>query len=194
MEKIVEAKSTDSYWVWQEGIYEKRTREEIRGIRSHIEMWSARLSTGIFGKPNCKVGNLGPKGESEVLLATGDEGLRKLIDLGFITCPVCRPEETQNFWERIREIVAAKYNLHSLEDFADRQKLPFDARRVNYEEVIGIIGRAPNRLYIPRDVVTSELWDLRKRFESLGVLLPHVGYFNPDIPEMFTEYKVPSKE
>lgn len=191
MKKIAEAKSTDSYWVWNDGTYWQRDIEQVRAIRSHIEMWSARLSTGIFGKPNCPVGNLGPKGESEVLLATGDEGLRKLVDLGFITCPVCRPEETPNFWERIREIVAAKYNLHSIEDFADKQKLPFDARRVDWEEVMGVVGKSPNRLYMPQGIMETELLQLRKRFESLGVLLPHVGYFNPDVPEMFTEYQVP---
>ncbi|MFH1248741.1 MAG: hypothetical protein V1660_01165 [archaeon] len=153
-----------------------------------INIWSARLSTGLFGLASCKAGNRGPKGFNEVVLSTGKEGLNKLVKSGFIPCPLCRPEKIDGFWDSIKEIVKREYSIETLEDFIDKKKLPFDARRVRWEELLPIIGDTPDRLYLPKGLVTDELIGLKKRFENIGFKLPHTGYYNPDVPERFSEY------
>jgi len=157
-----------------------------------IMLWSARLSTGILGLTDCKSGNSGPKGYSEVLLAAGDDGLQKLADLGFITCPACRPETTENFWEVVKDNLDSKYGIKSLDDFLNRDLLPFDARRVDWEELLPIIGTAPNRLYVPQGLEDQELLDLRRRFDKPNLSLPPIGYYNPKVDGRFTEYKISS--
>jgi len=163
--------------------YCKRRKERI---------WSARLSTGLLGLTTCEAGRRGPKGYNEVLLAVGDEGLNKLVNLGFITCPVCRPDKVEGFWETIKESVKQKYNLDTLEDFIDKEILNFDARRIDWEEIMPVIGKTPNRLYVPRELSEEELVELKTRFERMGVELPPTGYYDSEAEGRFTEYKIPN--
>ena len=153
-------------------------------------IWSARLSTGLLGLTNCSAGNRGPKKYNEVLLAVGEVGLRKLVDLGFITCPVCRPENTAGFWNAVENEVKRKYAITTLDEFVDKAILPFDVRRIRWEELVPVLGQWPGRLYVPRGLQESELKELKSRIEVIGCGSPLVGYYNPETSERFTQYNL----
>ncbi|MDO8536987.1 MAG: hypothetical protein Q7R94_01955 [bacterium] len=153
-------------------------------------IWSARLSTGLLGLTNCPAGNEGPKGCGEVLLAIDEAGLRRLIDLGFITCPVCNPEKTEGFWDIVKDIVQRKYDITSLANFADKNILTFDARRIGWEKIMPLLGQWPGRLYVPKDLIARELEELKSRIEKIGCGIPCVGYYNHETPEKFTQYQL----
>jgi hypothetical protein len=164
------------------------TRRQKQNSQQRI--WSARLSTGLFGLTNCRPGNRGPKDYKEILLAEGDGGLRKLVELGFITCPACKPEAKQDLWTVIGELASQRYGLNCLEDFVDKAKLPFDARRLSWEEILPAVGAAPNRLYLPQGLQNAELLDLEKRFEKARFDLPPAGYYDASAPGRFREYNI----
>ena len=94
-----------TYFAFFENDYHRsRLSEVVRKSRDQqSRIWSARLGTGLVGLTDCEQGNIGPKSYSEVLLALGDDGLRKLVDLGFITCPACTPEKTEGFWDAVKD-------------------------------------------------------------------------------------------
>lgn len=156
-------------------------------------IWSARLSTGIFGLHDCKSGNNphAPKGESEVMLAVGDFGLSGLIDLGFIPCPTCHPEDnTTDFWEKAKDAIQKKYpDLTDIRQFADKSVVPFDSRRVNWEELAPHLTALPNRLYVPEGLGDEDLRSIKLRFESMGFTLPPVGCYVNGAP-WFKEYNI----
>lgn len=160
--------------------------------QSYTDVWSARLSSGLVGLTSCVSGNRGPKGKSEILLAVGDEGLNKLVELGFVTCTVCKPENISGFWDAVKDTVNKKYGIATLEDFANKDVLSYDARRVNWEEVLPVVGHAPNRIYLPEGLPDGDILTFNRRFADVGFKLPPIGYYNPDVPERFTEYQVPS--
>jgi len=180
----------DTYYIFMQDHFERRTLHEIAEYRrSQGRMiWSARLGTGLFGRTNCEAGNKGPKSESEVLLAAGDRGLVKLVELGFITCPVCRPESVEGFWETVQCSVNTNYNLDSLKDFTDKTVLPYDARRVTWEEIVPMIGSMPGRLYLPRGLSSKEINNLRNWCDRKGVKHPSLGYYDDNAPGNFREY------
>lgn len=153
-------------------------------------IWSARLSTGLVGRTGCQSGNRGPKNQNEVLLAVGDAGLRRLIALGFITCPTCLPEKIERFWRAARGAVRIKYGITLLDDFIDKKVLPFDARRVVWEKVVPILKHWPDRLYVPPGLQHYELEALKRRFEKIGYGLSSVGYSNPEAAGRFTGYEL----
>ena len=124
------------------------------------------------------------------MLFVGDDGLEKVIELGFITCPVCHPEGIDWFYEAAYKAVEKKYNLKT-EEFTDKNIIPFDARRVDWETILPLTGKVPNRLYIPRNVPDNEMIELENRFAAIGFGLPPAGYYNHNVPEKFTEYKIP---
>jgi len=182
------------YFVYAGGSFEKIKLKELleytKTQHPPLKIWSARLSTGVFGLPDCKAGNRGPKESNEVLLSLGEEGINKFVELGFISCSVCHPEETPDFWETIRSAVSQKYSLSSLESYVDKKMLPFDARRLSWEELLSIMGRAPNRIYLPKDLSEQDLVQFQERFTRIRFALPKVGYYNPAVAERFTEYLV----
>lgn len=194
----------DKYFVYINGKFEKLALKELANRLSlpseiriskysnelYAKVWSARLSTGLFGLAGCESGNKGPKGYNEVMLFIGDEGLNKVVELGFITCPVCHPENIWEFWNLIQDTVKKKYGIKTLEDFVDKRVLPFDARRVKWEEILQTTGKTPNRMYIPKGLAMDELAELQRRFEKIGFALSHVGYYNHNVPEKFTEYEI----
>ncbi len=199
--------SDKSYYVFYDGKFDKIHLEKLAKHLSlpkdipistysnegpYCNVWSARLSTGLFGLTSCEPGNKGPKGYSEVILAVGDEGVNKLTELGFITCPACHPEQVNGFWETVKDAVKSEYNISTLEDFVNKEVLSFDARRVKWEEVLPSVGKTPNRLYVPKDLTDSELKELNKRFSEIGFALPPTGYYDHDAPTRFTEYQIPS--
>ena len=162
---------------------------EYSNEEPYEDMWSARLSTGAFGLTSCPAGNRGPKEYNEVILAKGDKGLKKLVGLGFITCPVCNPEETEDFFETVGEKIQEKYGFSDVEDFANKDILPLDARRVNWEELLPVIGKTPGRLYLPNDLNEDDLTHLHKRFNNIGYALPkEIGCYDKDSPGHFREY------
>lgn len=188
-----------SYFVYLEGWFPRYEKFHINELLKDIKeptpetrLWSARISTGLMGLTNCEAGNRGPKDYNEVLLAQGNHGLRKLVSLGFITCPVCRPDKVDRFWDIVKDPVKEKYGIESLEDFINKENLPFDSRRLDWKEILSVTGKPPGRIYLPKGLEENELADFKKRFDALGISLPPVGYYNPDVPERFTEYAVPS--
>jgi hypothetical protein len=198
---------SDEYFVYSNGGFKKIALDELAKRLSlppeiriskysndgkYTNLWSARLSSGLFGLASCEAGNRGPKGYSEVLLSVGDEGLNKLVELGFITCPVCKPENVDGLWDVVKDIVKQAYGLGTLDDFIDKKLLPFDARRVAWEKVLPTTGKAPNRIYLPKGLAMDEVVELQRRFTNIGFSLPPVGYYNPDVAERFTEYKLPT--
>jgi hypothetical protein len=155
-----------------------------------VKVWSARLSSGLFGLTSCESGNRGPKDYNEVILSVGNEGLKKLVELNFIPCPSCHPEKIDGFWDVVKCLVKNKYGINTLEDYVNKKFLTFDARRIKWEEILPMIGKAPNRIYVPRCLSNNDLLVFKKRFTDLGFSLPSVGYYNADAPERFTEYKI----
>jgi hypothetical protein len=151
------------------------------------ERWSARLGTGIFGLPNCPTGNRGPKERNEVILAVGDKGLEKLIMLGFVACPSCKPDTRDGFWKVVEPAVRSKYGMPHWQ-FMDRNTLPFDARRVNFEEILPETGRAPSRLYVPKGLCRTELSVVVNRFGVIGKGIPKIGYYDLLSEQRFVEY------
>ncbi len=199
------------YHVYINNGYEKFTVPELASLLSipsdvriseysnegpYAKIWSARLSSGLLGLTNCRSGNRGPKSYNEVLLAVGDDGLNKLVDLGFITCPVCLPERIDGFWEAVEDTVmhkyGIKYGINSLDDYTNREILPFDARRVDWKEILPITGNTPNRLYVPKGLSENEVAEFQRRFIGIGFVLPPTGYYDPDAPGRFTEYQLPT--
>lgn len=167
---------------------------ETVALRKETErpVWSARLSTGLFGLPSCESGNRGPKGWSEVVLALGDTGLNSLIRLGFIPCPTCKPDKKDGFWQVAKDSILKNYDLDHVEDFADKTKVTYDVRRVDWETLLPLLGRTPNRLYLPQNLSQEDLIQLRDRFKQLGFNLPPSGYYDKDAPGRFREYEIPS--
>jgi len=155
------------------------------------KIWSARLSTGVLGLPDCKIGNLGPKGLHEVILGVGNDGLKALIDFGFITCPACEPEKNYSFWDAIKNNVEKKYCINTLEGFVDKSLLGFDSRRVDWETLFHRVNGTPNRLYVPPGLDNQELRDIQGRFRKMRLALPAVGYYDEKAEEYFTPYGMP---
>lgn len=153
-------------------------------------VWSARIGTGVLGLTSCRSGNRGPKSESEVLLALGDEGLRELIRLGFITCPVCNPEKHPGFWSCIKDIVEEGYDITTLADFIDKIKVPFDASRIDYRKIIGKTKQWPSRMYVPNNLSRKDLKIISLIIRNIGHGTPKVGYYDPQSSERFTEYQL----
>jgi hypothetical protein len=160
------------------------------GLREFVKerpLWSGRLSTGSLGMPDCPAGNRGPRGSAEVVFGIGDEGLWKLADLGFIPCPVCKPEYKPGFWDAAQEAVERKYDLTSNVDFADKAFLPYDARRLAWEELVPLVG-VPNRIYLPSSLDEVAVREFSARIGSLGVKIPPLGCYDKDAPGRFREY------
>lgn len=184
------------YPVVVEGDIQNHTLREINLIRQEFEVkpfiWSARLSTGILGLPDCKSGNSkhAPKGANEVVLAMGNEGLSKLVELGFIPCPTCHPENVPGFWDKARDSIMSSYpRLKNVKDFADKNIVPFDSLRVDWEALAPYLTALPNRLYVSEGLTKTELQGIKERFEKLDFKLPPVGYYINGAP-WFREYEI----
>jgi len=157
-------------------------------------IWSARLSTGVFGLPSCETGNNGPKNKNEIILGLGDAGLEHIISAGFIPCPDCKPENSTCFsWEQVKDIVSGKYDLSVIEDFADKSKLGFDATRVDYEVILPAIRGVPSRIYLPANMSSDCVQLFAKRI--LGVLsnvkrpkMPALGFYDYLVNSNFREF------
>jgi hypothetical protein len=148
--------------------------KDVLSLKNYI--WSARLSTGLFGLTNCPSGNRGPKNDNEIMLFVGDEGLRELIKLGFISCPSCHPEKI-NIWDKISDIVIRKYGIDNIKDFTDKKVLPFEIRRINWGKILPIIGKSPSRFYMPAGLTKEEVNDFKNRIVELGCEVPSLGYY-----------------
>jgi hypothetical protein len=180
----------DTYYIFMQDHFERHTLREIAQYRREQgkTIWSARLGTGLFGRTNCEAGNKGPKGETEVLLAAGDEGLVKLVELGFITCPVCRPEDVEGFWETAQYAVMSNYGLRSVNEFTDKTILEYDARRVSWEDIVQMTGAMPGRLYLPKGLDIRIVENMRRWCDRRKIKRPSMGYYDTDAPGMFVEY------
>jgi len=99
-------------------------------------------------------------------------------------------KKIDNFWQPIKNTVSEKYDLNSLEDFLDKEIMPFDARRLNWEEILPMTGKTPSRLYLPIGLKEKDIYALDRRFASIGFTIPKVGYYDSKAETRFTEYKV----
>lgn len=177
----------DSYYTFHRGLFEPLSLRKIAQLKEKGPsdlIWSARLSSGLFGLTDCPAGNRGPKNLNEVILAQGREGLACLIWLGFIPCPACHPEKEALFWSLAYGPIEQCYHFDNEQDFL---QLDFDARRLRWEE----IPITPNRLYVPPDLDIQDLFQLSERFYRLGKELPPVGYYDREAPGHFRRYHIP---
>ncbi|MBP7708221.1 hypothetical protein KA107_00930 [Candidatus Pacearchaeota archaeon] len=158
-------------------------------------LWSGRIGTGLFGLTSCSEGNRGPRKRGEVLIAPGRRGLHELVLWGFIPCPACiKPEYHNKIWGTAREEVERRYNLHSYREFADKTKVPFDARRLAWENIVEITLDMPERVYLPRGLDRKEVVHFSDRLKDiiedqcLEKKLPSLGFYDHTVPSHFTEY------
>jgi hypothetical protein len=154
------------------------------------KIFYAVLSTGGFGIRGCDVMKPGfvPKGPSAVAYAPGYDGLRGLVELGFIPCVVCHPENSIEFWDTISDIVKRKYGIDELQDFADKSNIYYDASRYDWEKIFPKIGARPDRIYLRTGATADEVHSARERLHKMGFSFEHIGFFDPSNNE-WTEYK-----
>lgn len=183
------------YPVIDKGQIENLSLRELIINRKEIHpqefVWSARLSTGLFGLVNCPSGNSShsPKGENEVMLAVGDEGMQQLIKLGFLPCPTCHPEDQPDFWKKTKGTILSVYPAITDEkQILDRNLIPFDATRIDWEKVAPYLAKMPNRLYVPPNLNPSVLQEFKKRIDKIGFSLPLIGFYDRTSETRFTEY------
>ena len=177
--------------------FENLSLRQVVGLRKdgepHSFVWSARLSSGLFGLIDCPAGNSphAPKGENEVILALGDAGLEHLIDLGLLPCPTCHPEEREGFWGKARAVIESGYpELSDAKQILDRNLIPFDAIRLDWEKITPYLTAMPNRLYVPLNLSEDELLEFKERINRLGFSLPPVGFYDRGAATRFTEYLI----
>jgi hypothetical protein len=171
------------------------TLREVAALRKEKEpkeyVWSARLSSGLFGLVDCPAGNSphAPKGENEVMLAIG--GSTYLIDLGFLPCPTCHPENTPDFWDKAREAILIDWPfLTNEKQILDRNLIPFDAMRLNWKALAPYLTKMPNRIYTQPNLDEQVVIEFKKKIEDLGFSLPPIGFYDHSSPTRFTEYKI----
>jgi hypothetical protein len=161
------------YPVVSEG-FAKMSLRQVIDLKNEKEsnkfIWSARLSSGLFGLTDCPAGNSShaPKGGNEVMLALGDEGLEHLIDLGFLPCPTCRPESP-----------LIKRNL-----------IPLDTMRLDWEKLAPYLTKMPNRIYTQPNLSEEVIYEFKERIKSLGLELPPIGFYDRTSATRFTEYSI----
>ena len=143
--------------------------------KAHGRVWSARLSTGLFGTPQCPSGNKGPKERNEVVLGLGNSGLQELVKLGFIPCPTCEPNNTDGY-VAAEPTVLEEYGI-PLEKFADKTIVGYDARRVEYERILPLIGKPPSRFYLPAGLEQGEIDTFKQRMHDMGFAIDSPWYY-----------------
>jgi len=180
------------YVVLLDGSYAHGSLRSIveRSRRDDETLWSARLATGLFGSPRCPAGRRGPKGKREVILAQGASGLTELVDLGFIPCPVCKPETSPGFWEAVGVKAEEKYGVTSAAAFSDKTVVPFDALMINWEELAPIIQGVPGRLYVAPRLAQNDVKGIVDRFLCIGSGVPAIGCYDANAPGRFRQYDV----
>lgn len=174
-----------TYWTLTGGGWRRLALREIVDLDLG-QVWSGRLSTGLFGLHECRAGNRGPKSATEVIVAPGDAGLEWLIRGRFRPCPVCKPHETDGFRDKTHILIRHKYG--SFRQFTDPTSVPYSAAPLPWEEILPVTGATPNRLYLSPDLSARDITRLRNRFARLGHDLPPVGYYDKDAPGRFREY------
>jgi len=156
-------------------------------------LWSGKIATGLFGITNCTSGRGGPRSNKEVLIAPGNEGLEQLFYLGFTPCPRCTEPFEKEILGELGEDIKTKYNMDKISDFFDKTKLPFDARRLEWEHIANIIGGLPSRIYVPANLQLTEVHKFANRLKniqssSLSTSIPPIGFYDASSPLGFTEY------
>lgn len=179
------------YHIFIDGKFDYMEKRKITKLRVERckPIWSARLSTGGFGTTGCPAGNRGPKGSSEVILGLGIGGLRELVSLGFIPCAVCRPEKTEEFWDFVAGPVRERYWLSDIRDFADKNVLPYDSRRVSWERIFPMTG-TPGRIYLPAALERRDLDEVVARFDRMNLATPPTGFYDISAPSRFRQYDI----
>lgn len=158
-------------------------------------LWSGKIATGLFGITNCISGRRGPRSSKEVLIAPGNKGLEQLFYLGFTPCPRCTEPYKKEIFEELEEDIKIRHNLNNFADFFDKTKLPFDARRLEWELIANIIGGLPSRIYVPSNLQSTEVQNFANRLKniqgsSLSTSIPPIGFYDTNSSAGFTEYRV----
>jgi hypothetical protein len=183
------------YVIFSNRRWDSLSDSSFRRYSCRETLYSGRISTGVFGFTDCSSGNRGPKNKNEVLLAEGDEGLRELIDFGFIPCPTCHPLLAKaHFLDGIEFKIKEKYGFEDVRDFLDKKKLPFDARRLNWQKITELTNEVPGRIYVPQGLSLEEMNNFADKFWiETGFRVPPIGYYDANSPTRFTEYKILAK-
>lgn len=180
------------YMIFSNRIWNSLSESAFRKYRCRETLYSARISTGVFGFTDCSAGNRGPKNKDEILLAEGEEGLKEIIDLGFIPCPSCNPLLTKEYFlDQIEFKIKERYRLEDVRDFSDKKKVPFDARRLNWQRITEMTQGVPGRIYVPQGLSLDEMNNFADNFWiNTGFRVPPIGYYDSNSPNKFTEYKI----
>lgn len=129
-----------------------------------LNVVSAKEATGLLGRTTCIPGN---RYKENTVLGIGDEGIQTLIEMGFIPCPVCKLENDLEFRRIAEPIVRKMYGL-TVDEYADKSNLKFDAFRVDFERIVRAGGRLPDRLYVDEKASDDEVQKIKSRMTSLG--------------------------
>lgn len=166
---------------------------EVMSSRELHELWqsehvmSLRLSTGIVGELNCRVGNQGPKGPSEIVAGVGTEGISTLLQLGSLPCHECL--SANSLLELRDEEITAQLEANadgSIEHALSREWLTqhYDTRRLDWT-MLTMLGVSPGRLYVRPRTSREEAYDLMRRFNQRGLDTPVIGYYDATHPDEF---------
>jgi hypothetical protein len=161
------------------------------------KIWTARISTGSIGMPDCPAGTRGPPGRRNVFFARAD-ALDQLVDMGFIPCIACKPEQDQEFWnDSVREAITRKYHV-APESFADKTIVPYDNRRLDWERVVAMTGGLPDRIYIPPGLDGIAISQFHRTIKDIAEAYPvyegaelsrtEIGFYDPSTPDRFSIY------
>lgn len=157
---------------------------EIVSIRrnggNRLMVVSAKEATGLMGKPGCIPGN---RHKENTILGVGEEGVRALVELGFVPCPVCKLEEIPVFREMIKTTVKERYGL-TVDQFADKTILGYDAFRVDFERIVASGGKLPDRLYVSEKLTSSGIGEIKLRMSKLGDKV-QIGLYDRSSPGNF---------
>ena len=148
-----------TYWAFGKLTGEMSLDEVIErsGYIGAGTIWEAKLSTGKLERFDLESDSVA---KNEVILGIGEEGLKYLMEFGFVF------SDAQN----AREMVP-------------------DARQISWERLLPLIGEAPSQLYLPSGLKLKDLIKLSQRFEAIGFKLPTTGYLDEDT-RCFVEYKI----
>lgn len=143
---------------------------------------SGRLGTGIAGLTLCESGNKGPKARNETIIFIGRQGLIESVNLGFLPCPTCKPDETIfDYWSIVEPAITERFGFLNPKTYIDRSILRFDAMRVDLEKLLPFIEKLPGRLYIRPNLSEEELSKRKKRLLTMVGQkgnIPALGFFD----------------
>lgn len=165
-----------------------------------VKVMSLRLSTGLMGYLDCPAGDGEgiPKGPSEVMVGVGEEGIKKLVELGGMPCVSCESGKALSTMSQgVAELLRVKLGgeLAHATDF-EYLTSHYDARRLDWLQILPLFAEyglsAPGRFYARPALPPAAVDSTRMLFKDFGIQPPQVGFFDREKLETttdpFTEY------